>query len=144
MESQVRAVIDTGIIISATMLPRSLPRKAFDLASGQGRLLISAATLAEVDEVLRRPKFSKYAAEDERLEFLAALVREAEIVEITESITDCRDPKDNKFLELAVCGKAGYIISGDADLLVLHPFRGVSILTPRDFLEGGQRSTDSK
>ena len=46
----------------------------------------------------------------------------------------CRDPKDNQFLELAVNGQADFIVTGDEDLLVLHPFRAIPILTPRDFL----------
>jgi uncharacterized protein len=56
------------------------------------------------------------------------------IVEVTEVVTDCRDSKDNKFLELAVSGGAQSIISGDADLLVLDPFRGISIVTPQVFV----------
>ena len=68
------------------------------------------------------------------MRFLVALLKEAEMVEIAETITDCRDAKDNKFLELAVSGKADCIVSGDADLLVLNPFRGIPILTPREFL----------
>ncbi len=134
MTSDVRVVIDTGVAVSAVLLPRSVPRQAFDLAAARGRLLVSAATIAELDEVLRRPKFDRYIREEERLEFLAALVREAERVDVTEAVTDCRDPKDNKFLELAVSGRATHLVSGDDDLLVLHPFRGVAIVTPRDFL----------
>jgi len=65
---------------------------------------------------------------------LAALVNQAKFVEITETITECRDPKDNKFLELAVCGGADCLISGDGDLLALHPFRGIRILPPQAFL----------
>jgi len=49
-------------------------------------------------------------------------------------ITDCRDPKDNKFLELAVTANASCIITGDDDLLVLHPFRNIPILNASDFL----------
>jgi putative PIN family toxin of toxin-antitoxin system len=138
MAAEIRAVIDTGVAISAVLLPRSVPRQAFDLAAGQGRLLVSAATVAELDDVFRRPKFNKYLREEERLEFLAALVREAEVVDVTAVITDCRDPKDNMFLELAVSGKASHILSGDADLLVLHPFREIAILTPQAFLTGLQ------
>ena len=132
--SELRVVIDTGVIVSAVLLPRSVPRQSFDLAADRGRLLISAATIAELDEVLRRPKFNKYVSEEKRLEVLAALVREAEVVEITETISECRDPGDNKFLELAVSGRATHIVSGDTDLLTLHPFRGVAILAPQDFL----------
>src|SRR5438876_11541540 len=107
--SEFRTVIDTGVVVSAVLLPRSVPRQAFDAAAARGRLLVSEATVAELDEVLRRPKFDKYVPEDKRLEFLAALVREAEPVAVTEAITACRDPKDDKFLELAVTGKASHI-----------------------------------
>src|SRR6266849_10889771 len=122
MTSKWRTVVDTNVLVSAVLLPRSVPRQAFDRASEQGRLLISEATVAELDEVLRRPRFNKYVREEKRLEFLATLIREAELIEISEVVTDCRDPKDNKFLELAVSGRAERIITGDEDLLVLHPF----------------------
>ena len=129
-----RIVIDTGVAVSAVLLPRSVPRQAFDAAVSRGRLLVSEATVAELDEVLRRAKFDRYVSEEQRLEFLAALVREAEQIEVAEVIAECRDPKDNKFLELAVSGGASHLVSGDSDLLVLHPFRGVAILTPQAFL----------
>ncbi len=96
---------------------------------------MSVETIVELDEVLRRSKFNKYLREEDRLEFLAALVREAEIVEVTDLITDCRDPKDNKFLDCGVSGQATHLISGDADLLVLHPFRRMAIVTPPVFLK---------
>lgn len=51
------------------------------------------------------------------------------------SITDCRDPKDNKYLELAISANASCIISADKDLLVLHPFRGIPILNAVDFID---------
>jgi putative PIN family toxin of toxin-antitoxin system len=131
-----RTVIDTSVTVSAVLLPRSVPRQAFDAAVAHGKMLVSEATLAELEEVLRRPKFNKYLAEDKRLEFLAALVREAEGVPVTGVIEECRDPKDNKFLELAVAGRATQILTGDADLLALHPFRGIPIVTPQAFLAG--------
>jgi putative PIN family toxin of toxin-antitoxin system len=134
MASELRIVVDTGVAISAALLPRSVPRQAVDAALLHGRLLISEATTLELDDVFRRPKFDKYVRQETRLEFLAALVRDAELVEITETIKACRDPKDDKFLELAVNGKATHIISGDADLLTLHPFRGIEILEPAAFL----------
>ena len=132
--SDLRTVFDTNILISAVLLPRSVPRQAFDLARQQGRLLVSEATIAELDRVLRRPKFNRYLLEEERLEFLVALVREAELVEVTETVIACRDPKDNLVLELALSGDANYIVTGDADLLVLHPFRDIPIVTAQDFL----------
>jgi uncharacterized protein len=64
---------------------------------------------------------------------LREIFAEGELVAITERVTACRDPKDNKFLELAVNGPADIIISGDDDLLVLDPFRNIPILTPTAF-----------
>jgi uncharacterized protein len=108
----VRTVVDTTVIVSALLLPMSIPRQAIDAAASRGKLLISSSTAAELDNVLRRPKFNRYVSEEERLEFFAALVREAEEVEVNEVITECRDPKDNKFPELAICGDASHILSG--------------------------------
>lgn len=134
MTTDVRAVFDTSVAVSAVLLPRSVPRQAFDVAAAAGRLLLSEATLAELDEVLRRPKFDKYASEPRRLEFLLALVDLAEVVPVSQQISVCRDPKDDKFLELAVAGRASHIITGDSDLIALHPFRGVAIVTAKEFL----------
>jgi len=78
-------------------------------------------------------KFAKYLREGERLQFLAALVRDARLTEIMTTIAECRDPKDDKFLELATSGEATCMVSGDDDLLVLNPFRGIPVLSPKDF-----------
>jgi uncharacterized protein len=131
-----RLVFDTNVIVSAALLRRSVPRLALDRGLETGLLLISAATVGELNDVLRRPSLNKYVSEDDRTLFLATLLREAELVNVTRTCNEARDAKDNKFLELALDGQASCIISGDADLLVLHPFRGIPILTPRDFLDG--------
>lgn len=130
-----RYVIDTNTIVSALLLPTSIPRIAFNKAFGAGIVLLSDAVIVELSTVFRRPKFNHYLLEQERLQFLSVLVRDAHTIPITETITDCRDAKDNKFLELAVSGQASTIISGDMDLLELHPYRGIEILTPRAFLD---------
>jgi len=62
-------------------------------------------------------------------------VQKSLLIEIEETIIECRDAKDNKFLELAISGKASAIITGDKDLLVLHPFRGIPIITVSQFLD---------
>lgn len=134
MPTDLRFVFDTNVIASALLLKQSVARQAFDKALEEGRLLVSQATVQELNEVLRRKGFDKYVQEEERIQFITALVREAILVEITETITGCRDPKDSKFLELAVGGKASCIVSGDDYLLVLDPFRGIPVLTPRQFL----------
>lgn len=87
------------------------------------------------DDVLRRSKFDPYVSEIQRLEFLASLIKQAETIDVVDVVTECRDPDDDKFLEQAVSGKATHVISGDADLLALHPFRGIAILSPQAFLE---------
>jgi putative PIN family toxin of toxin-antitoxin system len=132
--SNLRVVFDTNIIVSAALLPQSIPRAALDRARSASRILISEATLAEVTDVLHRPNFNKYTTEEQRRLFLAKLILETEAVTVPAVLTDCRDPKDNKFLELAVNGAATHIVTGDADLLALHPFRGIEIVTPQAFL----------
>ena len=127
-------MVDTNVAVSAVLLPRSTPRRAFDQVLEQGTLLVSLATLGELNEVLRRPRFDRYLREEERLEFLATVARESELVGVTAAVTVCRDPRDDKFLELALSGAATHVISGDDDLLSLHPFRGVAILSPQDFV----------
>ena len=84
--------------------------------------------------MLYREKFDKYITDAERTRFLADLLEKSAVIPITESITACRDPDDDKFLELAVSGNADYLVSGDDDLLALHPFRAIPILRPAEFL----------
>ncbi|MGH9821916.1 MAG: putative toxin-antitoxin system toxin component, PIN family [Blastocatellia bacterium] len=135
MNGGLRYVLDTNVIVSALLLPRSTPRDAFERALEKGKILVSLPALVELENVLSRSKFEKYLYEQERKQFMAALVREAEFIDVTERITECRDPRDDKFLELAVCGAADCLISGDLDLLALHPFRNIPILTPAEFLK---------
>jgi uncharacterized protein len=104
--SRERFVLDTNVVISAVLSPRSVPRQALDLAFMQGVVLISESTIAELDEVLHRPRFERYISADERSQFLAKYIRDAVVVDVIDAIADCRDPKDNKFLELAVSGSA--------------------------------------
>jgi len=105
------------------------------LALSKGKVLLSFAALAELYEVLNRKKFRRYVDERDIRSFLAALTREMQWVDVDVQITACRDPKDKKFLELAMSGNGTHVISGDADLLALHPFQGIEILTPHRFLE---------
>jgi putative PIN family toxin of toxin-antitoxin system len=135
MNESVRHVFDTNTLISALLFAHSKPGQAFRHALKRGRVLFSAATIEELAEVLQRAKFERYVTASEREEFLVAFVEQALFVEPAEQIRACRDAKDDKFLELAVSGNASYIISGDDDLLALHPFRNIAILTPAEFLQ---------
>ncbi|HEV2103612.1 MAG TPA: putative toxin-antitoxin system toxin component, PIN family [Candidatus Acidoferrum sp.] len=127
-------MFDTNVLVSALLLPNSKPRQALDLAMKQGKLLLSFTALAELCEVLSRKRFRRYVDEEDIRTFVAALTREAEWVDVDMQITACRDPKDDKFLELAVSGKATHVVSGDSDLLALNPFQGIIIVTPHALL----------
>ena len=89
----------------------------------------------ELADVLARPRLDRYVSIEARKQFLRQLGRTAEFVPIIRLVRECRDPEDDKFLELALNGQADLIISGDADLLALHPWREVAIVTPADYLE---------
>lgn len=130
-----RFVFDTNVIVSALLTKKSVARDSLDKARGLAEILLSLEVVEELYDVLSRPAFDRYIDEDDRLQFLTVFVKESTLVEITEKIKECRDPKDDKFLELAVSGKADFIISGDGDLQVLNPFRKIKIFSPREFLE---------
>lgn len=133
--NKLRGVFDNNVLISAALLSDSVPHRAFDKLLDNGKFLISVPVMLELAEVLSRAKFDKYITQNERMRFMVNFLKVAEMVEITETITICRDPKDDKLLELATSGKADFLVTGDNDLLVLNPFRGIEIITPRDFLE---------
>lgn len=130
-----RFVFDTNVLVSALLLNDSVPGQALGRALNSGTLLISSDFIRELANVLGRDKFDRYIVRDERDRFLEALVRESELVEATERVRVCRDPEDNRILELAVNGDASVIVTGDRDLLVLNPFRGVRIVNPAEFLK---------
>jgi putative PIN family toxin of toxin-antitoxin system len=91
--------------------------------------------MLELADVLSRPKFDRYINLEDRQQFLRLLGGIVELVPVVVTIHACRDPKDDKFLDLAVSGNANLILTGDDDLLALHPFRGIAILTPAQYLE---------
>jgi putative PIN family toxin of toxin-antitoxin system len=125
-----RCVIDTNVFVSAAVFSPSVPRQAVSRALRDGLLLFSDYTMDELKEVLFRSKFDRYVSREDRILFLAQLGRVAEFVPIIRLVRECRDPKDDKFLEVALNGRADVIVMGDADLLGMHPWRGISILSP--------------
>lgn len=133
--NEARFVLDTNTLISAFIFRNSVPYKAVQKALKMGEVLLSLATLEELQSVLFRSKFDKYVSVETRRQLISDFISTAELVEITEKVIACRDPKDDKFLSLAVSGGATVIVSGDKDLLVLHPFRGIDIVKAADFLE---------
>jgi putative PIN family toxin of toxin-antitoxin system len=133
-----RIVIDTNVFVSAALKDKSLPSIALHLAMQRAVLLKSAATETQLLEVIARPYLAPLIA-PATSDWLKQLMANAELVAITERISACRDSADDKFLELAVSGHADCILTGDADLLVLNPFRGIPIVNPATFVQGASR-----
>jgi putative PIN family toxin of toxin-antitoxin system len=130
-----RCVVDTNVIVSASVFAPSVPRQAVENVLRNSILLFSDFTMDELKNVLFRSKFDRYVSREERALFLAQLSIRAEFVSIIQLVRECRDPKDDKFLEVALNGRADLIITGDADLLEMHPWREVAILSPAAYLK---------
>ena len=129
-----RFVVDTNILISVALAADSVPAMAFERAIQLGVVVYSESTFKEFCQTLNKPKLAKRISDLSRTFLVDLFIAEFVRIQPTETIADCRDPKDNKFLELAVAGGASAIITGDQDLLALHPYRGIQILAPADFL----------
>lgn len=129
-----RVIFDNNVLISSVLLENSVPDKALTKAEADFTILCSEPIFNELVAKLCLPKFDKYVSIQVRKQVLKYFAQKALFIEPTEEITICRDPKDNKFLELAIAGKADCIVTGDRDLLVLNPFRGIKIISPSDFL----------
>ncbi len=136
MTSPQRIVVDTNALVSRLLLPDLIPAQAVSKAVDIAQLLVSESTLAELADVLARPKFDRYVTIEDRQQFLRLLGRVAELVPVGYRVQICRDPDDDKFLELAINGEADLIMTGDEDLLALDPFRGTPIVTPAAYLAG--------
>jgi putative PIN family toxin of toxin-antitoxin system len=129
-----RVVIDTNVLISGLFSTTSTPALAVEKAVTKAQLVATRETLRELIGKLHSPRFDRYVRRERRdvlLERVASLV---EIIDVLQSIRASRDPKDDKFLEAAVNGRADVIVTGDKDLLDLNPFRGVAIVTPAGYL----------
>lgn len=130
-----KIVFDTNVIVSALLIKSSNSRFAYEKVISRGKILDSLPTLEELIEVLCRKKFSKYISLSDRNIFISEFSLLAEIIKVNQKLNVCRDPKDNKFLELAISGNADCVVTKDEDLLVLDPFRKISILSPDVFLK---------
>jgi putative PIN family toxin of toxin-antitoxin system len=108
--------------------------RAFEKARRHDTLAMSRPVFDEIAEVLGRPRLARFVRPDLRARLLALLSSGARWFEPAVSVAECRDPTDDKYLELALGAGAGTIVSSDRDLLVLHPWRGVRILRPAEYL----------
>ena len=131
-------VIDTNIIISAAISPNSTSATALRIAVENYTICVSQETFSELIEVIQRTKFDKYfnSTKQTREEFLSLFHELCIFFEPVEKTTDCSDPKDNKFLDVALAANAGILISGDKkDVLSMNPYRGIHIMTAREFIQ---------
>ncbi|HXR39637.1 MAG TPA: putative toxin-antitoxin system toxin component, PIN family [Terracidiphilus sp.] len=134
-----RVVFDTSTLVSAALRSGSVPHQALLKAFASCDVCASGETLAELELVLDRVKFDRYLDRESRRAFVALIRRNVYLfvikaAELAAVQPPCRDPRDDQFLALALAAEADAIVSNDEDMLVLHPWRGIPILTPADFL----------
>ncbi len=130
-----RVVVDTNVLISALLTPNGKPAQTIrQLADAGSTLLLSRLTFLELASRLAQPKFDRYRSREQMDRYLEWLAELSEWVKPSFRIADCRDPDDNRFLEVLVTGDGDVLITGDADLLALNPYEDKPILTPAEFL----------
>ena len=137
-----RVVIDTNVLIGAAILDDSAPARARDHALNHGQIVVTEATLNEFADRLLSPKFDAYVSRAARETLLQRFHAVVAIVPAIQVVRVCRDPRDDKFLEAAVNGDAGVIVTGDKDLLVLNPYSGIAIAAPAGYLAALARRTE--
>ena len=128
---------DASTVVSAALKADSVPERTLLRAEEADVFALSAAVDAEISGVLNRPKFARAISRRRRDRVLRILRGAAIWFDPVVRVTDCRDPKDDKYLELALAAGAEIIVSSDDDLLMLHPWRGTRILNPADYLAEG-------
>ena len=134
-----RVVLDTSTLVSAALRVGSVPHQALLKALGSCELCASSATLIALEQVLKRDKFDRYLDTETRLSFVALIRQHTHLFDVQEADEAsvqpaCRDPKDDKFLALALVCEAGAIISSDKDLLALNPWHSIPVLMPAGFV----------
>ncbi len=129
-----RLILDTNLWIS--FLISSNYEKLDELLFNQKcKLLFSQELLEEFAAVAKRPKLRRYISKDELEDILETIDEVAEFVNVSSVMTECRDPKDNFLLSLAVDGKADYLLTGDKDLLELKKIEDTEIRTISEFFD---------
>ena len=129
-------VLDASILVSAVLKANSIPERAVLHALAPPNIIaLSREVEAEYRNVLSCPKFDRIITEERRRTLLDTVILDARRIEPTEAVRECPDPKDNKYLALAAAANAGAIVTGDLrHLLPMHPWRGIPILSPAQFL----------
>jgi len=132
-----RIVVDTNVFVSFVIAGKSTRKFISDLLEyifQYSTLLSSQETINELEETLLRSKFQKYFAQEDAQKFITSIKFLSTFVDIKERIIASRDSNDNKFLDVAINGKADLILTGDNDLLELKEIRGIKILSPKEIV----------
>lgn len=129
-------VLDTNLVVSAVINPEGAASEALDIADTYFDIVASQETLSELIDVLSCEKFDRYAPREERKLFAMDYADTAKLVHVQTAVTECQDPKDNKFLALAVDSRAVLVVSGDKKHLTsMKQFQGIPIIGVREFLD---------
>lgn len=134
----VKVVLDTNVLLSAALSPRGVPAELVDMLLLEGRLVFSQATFAELESRIWKPKFDRYLPIERRKHILHELDACALWVDVSAAISGqsfSRDVKDDAFIHAALAAGVTRLVSGDDDLLCLHPLGTLHIVTPRAALE---------
>ena len=130
-------MLDSNLVVSAFLNPEGMASTALQLAVEHFDVAASRATLAELADVLKRDKFDRYCAKVDRITRLEAYAQTVLVFDVQLEFTDCKDPKDNKFLALCTTAGAKALGTGDKkDLLVMHPDQNTAVLDLRAFVDG--------
>ena len=136
-----RVVFDTNVWVSRLLLAGSASAQAVDKALVGFDVMVSGPLVEEIADVLSRDKFDQFVSVWDREEFLRRILQIATIAPVLSEVHDCRDPDDNRLLALALDSESDCIVTGDRDLLLLNPWRGVRLVSPREFLDTGDSMT---
>lgn len=137
-----RVVVDTNVLLSAALSPHGVPAAFVDKVLAVGQLVFSNATFAELEARIWLPKFDRYLPMERRRSVLEDASAGALWVEVPTAIAQraySRDPKDDAFVHTAIAAQVSRLISGDKDLLCLHPLDSLQILSPREGLDELER-----
>jgi len=129
-------VIDTNIFISAALSPNGTAYQAFAKAINNFTVVQNEETYQEIAQRIYKSKFDKYISDERKKLFLNMIKNKSYFIKKKSQITICRDPDDNKFLELALDSNAEFLMTGDKDLLSLKSLLEYKnlIISPSDFL----------
>ncbi len=135
----IRAVLDANVYVSAAVRPEGPPGLIIDqfLRGEAFEIVMSQVIVDEVLRALAYPKVRKYIRPglDPELWFEDIVVLSHLVTGERQLEGASKDPDDDKYLAAAIEGRAGFVVAGDSDLLVLKEYDGIRIVTPRVFLD---------